>query len=71
MTKRYVPDIHERYAKAWEILDPRTVISRERTIEGALDLAKEISAQNRVQALITGSIHLVSGALTLLEPESE
>lgn len=67
MRNRYRPEIHDLYAETWKSLDPKTEISRERTIEGALDRAKEISTQDGIQALVTGSVHLISGALTLLE----
>lgn len=67
MTNRYKRAIHDLYAETWKSLDSTTEISQERTIEDALDRAKKISTENGIQALVTGSIHLVSGALTILE----
>ncbi|CZS92453.1 related to folylpolyglutamate synthetase [Rhynchosporium agropyri] len=70
LQKRFSADIQERYAETWSRLDPTAVVICERTIEGALDRAREIGDQNNgVQALITGSLHLVSGALYLLDSE--
>ena len=70
LNNRFSPETQERYAQAWKNMDHRATISRERTIEGALHRAKEIGDQNDgMQTLITGSLHLVSGALYLLEPD--
>lgn len=41
----------------------------ERTIEEALDRARRIDRGQGIQVLITGSLHLVGGALCLLEPD--
>lgn len=50
-------------------IDAKATISLERTIEGALNLARRIGDRdNGMQTLITGSLHLVGGALCLLEP---
>ena len=44
------------------------MIWEEATIEGALNLAKRISdGDNAMEALVTGSQHLVGGALFLLD----
>lgn len=67
---RFSPKIQDQYASFWGALDPGATILCERTIEEALDQARKIGDQNNgMQALITGSLHLVSGALCLLEPE--
>ena len=67
---RFVPEIQEHYAEIWKSLDPEAKISSERTIEDALDRARKVGdPNNNIQALITGSLHLVSGALCLLEPD--
>lgn len=42
-------------------------MSCERTIEGALHRAKTIGANVGMQTLVTGSLHLISGALCFLE----
>ena len=65
-----MPEVQELYAETWRNLDPKATISSKQTIEEALDRAKEIGDQNKhIQALVTGSLHLVSGALCLLEPD--
>ncbi|KAL3426831.1 folylpolyglutamate synthase [Phlyctema vagabunda] len=65
---RFSAEVQERHAATWQNLDPTATVLRERTIEGALDLAREIATQdNGIQALVTGSLHLVSGVLYFLE----
>lgn len=69
LKNRFSPEVQEHYAKVWKNIDHKATVSRERTIEGALHRAKEIGDQNDgMQTLVTGSLHLVSGALYLLEP---
>ena len=49
--------------------DPEAVIVRQDAIEGALNFAKNIGEQyNGMETLVTGSLHLVGGALNLLRP---
>ena len=70
LKNRFSPEVQECYAEVWKSLDPKATVSRERTIEGALHRAREIGDQNEgMQTLVTGSLHLVSGALNLLEPD--
>ena len=60
--------MRDAYISAWKSVDPAVEISVEETIEGALNLAREIGErENGVQTLITGSLYLVGGALSLLE----
>jgi folylpolyglutamate synthase len=41
------------------------------TIEGAVKLAREIGArEDGMQVLVTGSLHMVGGALNVLRPSS-
>ena len=62
-------DIQRSYNELWKRLDPDTDIKETSTIEEALGLASKISDQySRMQALITGSQHLVGGALRILKP---
>ncbi len=69
LKNRFSPETQERYAQVWKNMDHRATISRMRTIEEALHRAREIGDQNDgMQTLVTGSLHLVSGALYLLEP---
>ena len=66
---RFSPDIQQRYATFWRYeIHSSATISLERTVEGALRLARRIGEQgNGMQTLVTGSLHLVGGALCLLE----
>ncbi len=64
-------DVQKDYAEAWKNIDPNVEISIEPTIEGALNLARRIGHRNNgMQTLVTGSLYLVGGALSLLEPET-
>ncbi|KAI9726530.1 MAG: hypothetical protein M1834_009017 [Cirrosporium novae-zelandiae] len=67
-----MPDsLYTQYNEVWGRIDPNAKISREPTIDGALRLVKRISDQNNgVQVLVTGSLHLVGGALCLLAPNA-
>jgi folylpolyglutamate synthase len=62
-------DLCATYSSSWQDFDNQAKVFSEPTIEGALNLAKRISAQEGgIQAFVTGSLHLVGGALTLLRP---
>lgn len=70
-TKVY-PEYQKRYTEAWSSISPSTTIFCEQTIEGALGVARRIGGQESgVHVLVTGSLHLVSGALCLLEPSEQ
>lgn len=57
------------YVPLWKELDPQAEVSSEKTIEGAIKLAKRISAQQGgMQCFVTGSLHLVGGSLSILRP---
>ncbi|OJD26416.1 hypothetical protein ACJ73_02207 [Blastomyces percursus] len=65
---RFSPELQKSYADFWEGFDRTASISCERTIEEALHRARKIGDENNgMQALLTGSLHLISGALYLLE----
>lgn len=50
-------------------MDPKAAIIKEQTIEGALNTARRIGEEKGgMQTLVTGSLHLVGGALNLLRP---
>ncbi|KAJ3566954.1 hypothetical protein NPX13_g6943 [Xylaria arbuscula] len=59
------------FAEKWAALDPKAKISVVPTIEDAINhvrgLSTSIGEGRAVQALITGSLHLVGGALAILE----
>ncbi|KZN89780.1 Folylpolyglutamate synthase [Penicillium chrysogenum] len=62
-------DLCATYSSSWQDFDNQAKVFSEPTIEGALNLAKRISAQEGgIQAFVTGSLRLVGGALTLLRP---
>lgn len=62
--------IWNQYAEIWGRIYPGSNIWKEPTIDKALELAREISDHDSgMQALVTGSLYLVGGALCLLEPK--
>ncbi|ESZ98566.1 folylpolyglutamate synthase [Sclerotinia borealis F-4128] len=61
LKNNFSADVQERYAETWKGLDPTATVIRERTVESALDRARELGNQNSgMQALIIGSLHLWS-----------
>ncbi|KAJ5594687.1 folylpolyglutamate synthase, partial [Penicillium hispanicum] len=62
-------DLCPIYSSLWKETHPHAAVSIEPTIEGAIKLAERISEQQGgMHALVTGSLHLVGGALSLLRP---
>lgn len=59
--------MQKQFAQRWRELDPRAEVLLIPSIEGALEHARGLAAEGEVQALITGSLHLVGGALGLLD----
>ena len=59
------------FAERWSTLDPAANVMLIPTIEEAINRARSLSetteGDQKVQALITGSLHLVGGALGILE----
>lgn len=60
------------FAEKWRTLDPSAQISLIPTIQEALDHVRSLSKDlkeddHSVQAFVTGSLHLVGGALSVLE----
>lgn len=58
------------FAERWSTLDPSANVMLIPTIEEAINKARslmEAEGDQKVQALITGSLHLVGGALGILE----
>lgn len=61
-----------RFAEKWSQLDPNAKVLVIPTIEEAITYARDLghgltTSDEHVQALITGSLHLVGGALGILE----
>lgn len=66
--KPFSLDVQKDYVDAYKSINPNVDIAIEPTIEGALNLAKDIGDRdNGMQTLVTGSLYLVGGALRLLE----
>lgn len=59
------------FAERWSTLDPSANVILIPTIEEAINKARSLvdttEGEQKVQALITGSLHLVGGALGILE----
>lgn len=58
------------FAERWSALDPSANVMVRPSIEEAIDTVRALAEKEggpRVQALITGSLHLVGGALGILE----
>ncbi|KAK1148183.1 hypothetical protein N8T08_010828 [Aspergillus melleus] len=63
------PDLCGIYSSLWKAFDPQATVSTDPSIEGAIKQAKTIAAEeDGVHVLVTGSLHLVGGALNLLRP---
>ena len=67
------PEHRSDYIQAWQSVHPLVDMHVEPTIEGALNLARQIGNQNGngTQTLITGSLYLVGGALSILQPSNQ
>ncbi|KAL2390322.1 hypothetical protein RJ035_001359 [Blastomyces gilchristii] len=64
------PEFCDLYSSIWKGLNPQGVVSCEPTIEGAIKFAKRMGAlQGGMEVLVTGSLHLVGGALNILRPQ--
>ena len=71
-TENLSPERELEYIQAWKSVDPLVEITVEPTIEGALNLARKIGDRGHgSQTLITGSLYLVGGALSILQPNGE
>ncbi|RAL09340.1 bifunctional folylpolyglutamate synthase/dihydrofolate synthase [Aspergillus homomorphus CBS 101889] len=63
------PDLCSIYSTRWKEFDSQATVSTTETIEEAIKAAKSISAQHGgIHVLVTGSLHLVGGALNILRP---
>lgn len=63
--------VQKLFAEKWTALDPSAIVKVTPSIEEALDTVKALAATKgegeNVQAFITGSLHLIGGALGALE----
>jgi len=71
--------VQKALAKTWSEIDPRTSVSVLKTIEEAISTARAISkdwvtevgnSEAEIMVLITGSLHLVGGAIEVLETDT-
>ena len=77
MNRQYDPEAIQKltqqrtFAEKWSKLDPSAKVTVLPSIEGAInhvrELASNLDGEDTVQAFITGSLHLVGGALGILE----
>jgi len=69
--ERFSPEIQESCIQLWRTVDSKATVFCERRFEDALGRARELGKQkNNMQALVTGSLRLVGGALCLLERDT-
>lgn len=63
--------VQRKFADKWRSLDPNANVMVMPTIEQSIDYARQVSSElpqgQSVQAFVTGSLHLVGGALGILE----
>ncbi|KAL2270802.1 hypothetical protein VTJ83DRAFT_173 [Remersonia thermophila] len=60
--------VQRAFADKWRQLDPGADVRLAPSIEEAIDAARELAGEeDKAQVLITGSLHLVGGALGILE----
>ena len=65
--------LQKAFAGRWKSFDPQACVAVVPTIQEALDYARSLSdmdgegANKEVHTLVTGSLHLVGGALGVLE----
>lgn len=58
----------DEYMKPWKRVYPKSTVRKVSSIESALELAKKIGTQEHyMHVLITGSLHVVGGALRVLD----
>ncbi|KAH7256477.1 Mur ligase [Fusarium tricinctum] len=63
--------VQQRFAEKWTSIDPTSTVKVMPTIEQSIDYVRHVGDNlpegETVQALVTGSLHLVGGALGILE----
>ncbi|KAJ8178688.1 hypothetical protein LV164_007440 [Aspergillus fumigatus] len=64
-----IHDLCALYCSVWKELDPQATVTSAPTIEEAVRLARTMRAhEDGMQALVTGSLYMVGGALRFLRP---
>lgn len=59
--------VQKALAETWKKIDPTASVTVVKTIEEAVDLARQTAQGQPATALVTGSLHLVGGFLEVLE----
>lgn len=62
--------VQRAFAARWKEMDPKATVVLRESVEGALGYVRGLAegeGEGEVQALVTGSLHLVGGALEVLE----
>jgi folylpolyglutamate synthase len=62
--------MQKEFAEKWTSLDPKATVTIVASIEEAIDYVKGLARKDSgdvVQGFITGSLHLIGGALEVLE----
>lgn len=59
--------VQKAYASIWKTLDKDSEVTTKASIEDAMNFAQNIGAADGMQTLITGSPHLVGGALYYIQ----
>ncbi|KAF2434982.1 FolC bifunctional protein [Tothia fuscella] len=64
-----VQKVQKELANVWSEIDPSAIVKTTATIEEAIEDAKVLAQRNggEIMVLVTGSLHLVGGALEVLE----
>ncbi|GAQ12031.1 folylpolyglutamate synthase [Aspergillus lentulus] len=66
-----IHDLCALYSSVWKELDPQATVTSTPTIERAVTLARIMGGrEDGMQVLVTGSLHMVGGALRFLRPSS-
>lgn len=63
-------EVQKGYQALWANLDSKAQVECKQSVQEAIDLARSIGQpHNGMQALIVGSLYLVGGVISILEPE--
>jgi folylpolyglutamate synthase len=63
--------VQKELAGSWDSIDPDASVHVLSTIEEAIVKARQLAPEDQVEALVTGSLHLVGGVIEVLESEGE
>lgn len=63
--------VQQELAKTWAGIDPQATVHVLGSIEEAVARARSLAGDQRLEVLVTGSLHLVGGLIEVLENEAE